>query len=60
MPTGGVEAEESSIKDWFAAGVFAVGLGSKLFAAPDNARGYAWLVERVSRLMSYDRACYQF
>lgn len=30
MPTGGVELEESNLKDWFAAGVSAVGMGSKL------------------------------
>jgi len=56
MPTGGVEAEESSIKGWFAAGVFAVGMGSKLFAGPDNTTGYDWLVERVSRVMGYERS----
>jgi len=53
MPTGGVDAEEGSIRGWFAAGVFAVGLGSKLFAAPDSATGYDWLVERVSSVMGY-------
>jgi 2-dehydro-3-deoxyphosphogluconate aldolase/(4S)-4-hydroxy-2-oxoglutarate aldolase len=30
MPTGGVEAEESNLKGWFAAGVVGVGMGSKL------------------------------
>ena len=32
MPTGGVEAEASNLKDWFNAGVVAVGMGSKLLA----------------------------
>jgi len=30
MPTGGVEAEEVNLKNWFQAGVGAVGMGSKL------------------------------
>ena len=30
MPTGGVELEESNLKDWFKAGAAAVGMGSKL------------------------------
>jgi 2-dehydro-3-deoxyphosphogluconate aldolase/(4S)-4-hydroxy-2-oxoglutarate aldolase len=30
MPTGGVELEESNLRGWFASGVVAVGMGSKL------------------------------
>ncbi len=30
MPTGGVELEEANLKGWFASGVVAVGMGSKL------------------------------
>ena len=30
MPTGGVEAEEKNLQEWFKAGVAAVGMGSKL------------------------------
>lgn len=30
MPTGGVEMEEENLKSWFASGVVAVGMGSKL------------------------------
>lgn len=30
MPTGGVEAEENNLKEWFNSGVVAVGMGSKL------------------------------
>jgi 2-dehydro-3-deoxyphosphogluconate aldolase/(4S)-4-hydroxy-2-oxoglutarate aldolase len=30
MPTGGVEVEERNLKSWFASGVVAVGMGSKL------------------------------
>jgi 2-dehydro-3-deoxyphosphogluconate aldolase/(4S)-4-hydroxy-2-oxoglutarate aldolase len=33
MPTGGVELEESNLKAWFAAGVVAVGMGSKLITS---------------------------
>jgi len=51
MPTGGVDVTESSIGDWFRAGVFSVGLGSKLFAAPENAIDYDWLSERTAFLM---------
>ncbi|MDQ3683281.1 MAG: bifunctional 4-hydroxy-2-oxoglutarate aldolase/2-dehydro-3-deoxy-phosphogluconate aldolase [Bacteroidota bacterium] len=32
MPTGGVEAEENNLREWFKAGVVAVGMGSKLIS----------------------------
>jgi 2-dehydro-3-deoxyphosphogluconate aldolase/(4S)-4-hydroxy-2-oxoglutarate aldolase len=32
MPTGGVDITEESIRDWFSAGVSAVGMGSKLIS----------------------------
>lgn len=32
MPTGGVDATKESIESWFKAGVFAVGMGSKLIS----------------------------
>ncbi|WP_026905032.1 bifunctional 4-hydroxy-2-oxoglutarate aldolase/2-dehydro-3-deoxy-phosphogluconate aldolase [Pedobacter glucosidilyticus] len=32
MPTGGVEIEEKNIREWFKAGVSAVGMGSKLIS----------------------------
>lgn len=51
MPTGGVNPTEESISGWFDAGVSAVGLGSKLFAKPEGATGYDWLVERSNELM---------
>ena len=31
MPTGGVDMEEESLKNWLGSGVFSVGMGSKLF-----------------------------
>jgi len=52
MPTGGVNPTEESISGWFAAGVSAVGLGSKLFAKPEGATGYDWLVQRSQELMN--------
>jgi 2-dehydro-3-deoxyphosphogluconate aldolase/(4S)-4-hydroxy-2-oxoglutarate aldolase len=33
MPTGGVDLEPDSLKKWFNAGVFSVGMGSKLFTS---------------------------
>ena len=33
MPTGGVELEEANLRSWFAAGVIAVGMGSKLLTS---------------------------
>ena len=32
MPTGGVEAEQNNLREWFNAGVVAVGMGSKLIS----------------------------
>lgn len=51
MPTGGVDPTEESISSWFDAGVSAVGLGSKLFAKPEGAEGFEWLVDRSRALM---------
>lgn len=55
MPTGGVDVEKQNIDEWFGAGVFSVGLGSKLFSAPNDADGYNWLVDRVKLLMELVR-----
>lgn len=38
MPTGGVEAEAGNLQDWFAAGVVAVGMGSKLISKDSISR----------------------
>ncbi|MCL8000748.1 hypothetical protein M8994_21400, partial [Brucella sp. 21LCYQ03] len=55
MPTGGVDVEKENIDGWFNAGVFSVGLGSKLFQKPNNSDdGYQWLIDRVSTLMELD------
>lgn len=36
MPTGGVDPTEESLKEWFAAGVHCVGIGSKLFVKKED------------------------
>ncbi len=51
MPTGGVSTEEANLKQWFTAGVTAVGMGSQLFKAPEAAVGFDWLSQRASELM---------
>ncbi|ATQ43019.1 bifunctional 4-hydroxy-2-oxoglutarate aldolase/2-dehydro-3-deoxy-phosphogluconate aldolase [Caulobacter mirabilis] len=39
MPTGGVEPEEASLREWFGAGIVACGMGSKLITNPQVAAG---------------------
>lgn len=54
MPTGGVDTTESSIKQWREAGVYAVGLGSKLFLAPSlDANNEDWLQDRVRNMLIF-------
>jgi len=53
MPTGGVDTTEESIKSWREAGVFSVGLGSKLFAVPNDSSNENWLAERCSKLLEW-------
>ncbi|MFD2742771.1 MULTISPECIES: beta/alpha barrel domain-containing protein [Sphingobacterium] len=54
MPTGGVDVSQENIENWFNAGVFSVGLGSKLFQKPDTDEvGYQWLTDRVQTLMTF-------
>ncbi|MBE8715519.1 bifunctional 4-hydroxy-2-oxoglutarate aldolase/2-dehydro-3-deoxy-phosphogluconate aldolase [Sphingobacterium hungaricum] len=53
MPTGGVDVEANNIKNWFEAGVFSVGLGSKLFQKPEYAEDYDWLEANVKLLFSW-------
>ena len=36
MPTGGVSPTENNLREWFAAGVHCVGIGSKLFGKKDD------------------------
>jgi 2-dehydro-3-deoxyphosphogluconate aldolase/(4S)-4-hydroxy-2-oxoglutarate aldolase len=53
MPTGGVDVAEDNIRGWFEAGVYSVGLGSKLFNAPTDATDYTWLSERAQKLFGW-------
>lgn len=53
MPTGGVSPDADNIKSWFAAGVSAIGLGSKLFATPEGASNFDWLTARASDIMRW-------
>jgi 2-dehydro-3-deoxyphosphogluconate aldolase/(4S)-4-hydroxy-2-oxoglutarate aldolase len=56
MPTGGVDTTEESIRSWKEAGVFSVGLGSKLFAAPTVDENEQWLEERCTLLLKWAKA----
>ncbi|MCA5004483.1 bifunctional 4-hydroxy-2-oxoglutarate aldolase/2-dehydro-3-deoxy-phosphogluconate aldolase [Sphingobacterium bovistauri] len=53
MPTGGVDTTELSITTWRQAGVYSVGLGSKLFAAPSDSTEVNWLENRCSQLLTW-------
>lgn len=53
MPTGGVDVTQESMDRWFSAGVYSVGMGSKLFASPADATDYAWLSERTKSLFDW-------
>jgi 2-dehydro-3-deoxyphosphogluconate aldolase/(4S)-4-hydroxy-2-oxoglutarate aldolase len=48
MPTGGVEPTEESLRKWFAAGIVACGMGSRLISKDLlDARNYAGIEEKV-------------
>ena len=53
MPTGGVDTTKESIQSWRQAGVFSVGLGSKLFAAPTDTTDENWLENRCIQLLEW-------
>lgn len=56
MPTGGVDTTEENIRTWKQAGVYAVGLGSKLFSPPADESGEDWLSERCKLLLKWSKA----
>jgi 2-dehydro-3-deoxyphosphogluconate aldolase/(4S)-4-hydroxy-2-oxoglutarate aldolase len=56
MVTGGVEATEASLAEWFGAGINAVGIGSQLFKGASDP---AAITARVVPLMKYIAANYQ-
>ncbi len=51
MPTGGVDVNKENIDSWLNAGVTALGFGSKLFQAPQDAKDFNWLTERCASLL---------
>ena len=54
MPTGGVDATESSIGEWIKAGAAAVGMGSKLISTQAvNDKDYDGITKKVSNCMGW-------
>jgi 2-dehydro-3-deoxyphosphogluconate aldolase/(4S)-4-hydroxy-2-oxoglutarate aldolase len=57
MPTGGVDATEKSLREWFEAGVVCVGMGSKLIThALIDGRDYAGIEKKVRETVALIRA----
>lgn len=54
MVTGGVEPSEQNLSSWFQAGVFAVGMGSKLFPKDKIAdKDWAWITAKCREALSF-------
>jgi len=54
MPTGGVSPDKENLEKWFKAGVYCVGMGSKLF--PKNIiddEDFAWITNKVKEVLSF-------
>lgn len=48
MPTGGIEPSQSNLKEWFEAGAYCVGMGSKLFTKnKDGTFAYEKIAENI-------------
>ncbi len=57
MPTGGVDATEESVTNWFKAGVACVGMGSKLFKEDlVNSGNYTEITEKVKQVLGWIKA----
>lgn len=57
MVTGGVEPSKENLESWFKAGVFAVGMGSKLFPSDKvKAADWAYVTEKCREALSYAKA----
>lgn len=57
MPTGGVELEEANLKGWFASGVVAVGMGSKLITkAAMDAKDYKGIQANTEKALQLVQA----
>jgi 2-dehydro-3-deoxyphosphogluconate aldolase/(4S)-4-hydroxy-2-oxoglutarate aldolase len=56
MVTGGVEPSEENLSGWFKAGVFAVGMGSKLFPANVIAAAdWRWIADKCREAIGFCR-----
>lgn len=54
MVTGGVEPTEENLKSWFAAGVFCVGMGSKLFPKDKvAAKDWQYVTDKCREALGY-------
>ncbi|WP_302591220.1 bifunctional 4-hydroxy-2-oxoglutarate aldolase/2-dehydro-3-deoxy-phosphogluconate aldolase [uncultured Muribaculum sp.] len=54
MVTGGVEPTEDNLKAWFSAGVYCVGMGSKLFPSDKvAAQDWAYITEKCKEALGY-------
>lgn len=54
MVTGGVEPTEENLSSWFKAGVFAVGMGSKLFPKDKvEAKDWAYITDKCREALGY-------
>jgi len=52
IPTGGVEPEEKNLREWFASGVIAVGLGSKLISTSMvNTKNYEGIRQNTEKVL---------
>ena len=58
MVTGGVEATEENLRAWFAAGVYCVGMGSKLFPKDRVAAAdWAYVADKCRESLAIATAC---
>ena len=54
MVTGGVEPSQDNLKAWFKAGVFCVGMGSKLFPTDRiKAQDWAYITEKCREALGF-------
>ena len=54
MPTGGVDATESSVNEWIKAGAAALGIGSKLITAQAvKDKDYAGIANKTSDCIAW-------
>jgi 2-dehydro-3-deoxyphosphogluconate aldolase/(4S)-4-hydroxy-2-oxoglutarate aldolase len=54
MPTGGVSPTEENLKEWFDAGVFCVGIGSKLFPKEIlTSENYSFITQKCEETLNF-------